>query len=519
MKLQHLFFLFIFTLLTSCKSINSVTSFHKPTPQPNILLFLVDDMGWQDTSVPFHSEKTPFNLRYRTPAMEKLAAKSTLFTNAYSASPVCTPTRTSIMTGLNPARSRITNWTIQGNVGKDHPLIKSPDWNYNGLTALSNTPNAVYRPTLAHILKQQGYKTIHCGKAHWGSVDSDGQDPINLGFDVNISGHASGGPASYYGKWNFGKQNGKPTRWDVPGLEKYHGREINLTEALTIEACNAIETSVKQNKPFFLNMAHYTVHAPIMPDAKYIDHYPDLDPKEAAYASMVQAMDASLGQLMNKLDQLGQADNTIIIFFSDNGGLSAHGRGGPKHTHNAPLKSGKGSSYEGGVRVPLMIHTPGITNTAKRTNTPVISCDLFPTILEMANTPDIQRYTHTIDGQSLNTIIQSPQHSPALTRPLIWHYPHQWGAPGPGIFPYSAIRSGNHKLIYFHAGTRFELYNLNDDISEENNLIETETDTARSLAKQLGAYLKSVNAQMPTFKNNNTPVPYPDDVPLTTPQP
>lgn len=479
--------------------------------RPNIIMFLVDDMGWQDTSVPFHTEMTPFNKRYRTPHMQKLASKSTLFTNAYAASPVCTPTRTSIMTGQNPARSRITNWTIQGNVGKKHSLLTAPDWNYNGLTAVSSTPNAIYTPTLTHILQSRGYHTIHVGKAHWGSVDSDGQDPLNLGFDVNISGHASGGPSSYYGEWKFMKKHGKPTRWDVPGLEKYHGKKINLTEALTIEACEAIDSAVKSNKPFYLNMAHYTVHAPIMADHKYVQNYPDLDPREAAYASMVEAMDVSLGQIMAKLKQLGQAENTIIIFFSDNGGLSAHARGGQKHTHNAPLKSGKGSSYEGGTRVPLMIHWPGHTRKAYRSDTPVISCDLFPTILEMANVQDAQRYTHSIDGVSITSLVKGHDPERPLARPLVWHYPHQWGAPGPGIWPYSAIRVGDWKLIYFHAGKRFELYNLKDDIGETDDLAESEPERVRLLAELLGKYLRSVDAQMPTFTADKSRVPYPDE--------
>ena len=247
--------------------------------------------------------------------------------------------------------------------------------------------------------------------------------------------------------------------WDVPGLEKYHDQDIFLSEALAIEACNEIERAVETGKPFFLHFAPYAVHAPIMPNPKYIDKYGNMEKREAAYATMIESADAALGLVLDKLDALGIADNTIVIFTSDNGGLSAHARGGKPHTHNTPLRSGKGSAYEGGIRVPLIVQE--LDKKASVNDLNVITHDLFPTIINYAgaNIPE----DHIVDGVDLDEI--------DVTRVIGWHQPHQWGASGPGIEPFTAIRQGDWKLIFFHAGERYEMYNLANDISETNNVI------------------------------------------------
>ncbi len=353
----------IYSLLIFCSS-GSIGHYQNDHKQPNIIFFLVDDMGWQDTSVPFWTEKTPLNLLYHTPNMEKMAAEGMKFTQAYASS-VCSPTRVSLMTGMNAARHRVTNWTLKRNVSEDHAddILKMPVWNMNGLQPVDSIENAVHATTLPQILKQNGYFTIHCGKAHWGAMNTPGANPLNLGFDLNIAGHAAGAPGSYQGEKNFGNKNGdkQTLPWGVPGLGKYHGDTINLTEVLTLEAISAIQQAQKLNKPFFLNMSHYAVHTPLEADARFYKKYKNmgLEEPEARFASMVEGMDKSLGDLMAYLKNNDLDKNTLIVFMSDNGSLSASARGGTLHSHNKPLKSGKGSAYEGGIREPMMVKWPG----------------------------------------------------------------------------------------------------------------------------------------------------------------
>ena len=219
--------------------------------RPNIVFFLVDDMGWQETSVSFHSKRTKLNDIYKTPAMERLASEGLLFTNAYACA-VCSPTRVSLMTGQNAARHRVTCWTLDKNKSPEgrNRVLKSSDWNLNGLQPVGmNIPRTVEATTLPQLLQKAGYRTIHVGKAHFGAKDTPGENPINLGFDVNIAGHAAGGPGSYHGDKNFSAvwRRGRKI-WDVPGLEKYHGQKINLTEALTREAITAVEKAGRRRK-------------------------------------------------------------------------------------------------------------------------------------------------------------------------------------------------------------------------------------------------------------------------------
>ncbi|MCP3919423.1 MAG: sulfatase [bacterium] len=460
------------------------------TGRPNILLFLVDDLGWQDVSVPFHTEKTPFNARYHTPHLERLAARGLKFTQAYASAPVCTPTRTSLMTGQSPARTGITYWTLHKDRDQSakHASVRAPKWNVNALQKDD--------VTLARLLQSAGYRTIHAGKAHLGARGTSGADPRNLGFDVNIAGHAAGGPGSFYGEHDFSaKHRGGGAVWDVPGLEAYHGSETFLTEALAREAALALDDAVEDEQPFFLHFAPYAVHAPIMANARYLERYAGLDEREAAYATMIETVDAALGALIARVEHHGLTDETIVIFTSDNGGLSAHARGGERHTHNAPLRSGKGSAYEGGVRVPQVLVWPGVTRSGTATAVPVVTHDLFPTVLAMANVATPEEYAPSVEGLDLGPLLRGD--ADALgERALFWHMPHFWGVHGPGIHPYSAIRKGEWKLLYFHAGTRFELYDLDADLGETRDVAGSRPEVVRALAAELGAWCEAARASM-----------------------
>ena len=414
---------------------------------------------------------------------------------------------------MNAARHRVTNWTLRRNATNDrnHETLEMPNWYVNGMQPTDTIENAVYVTPLPQILHDNGYFTIHCGKAHFGAIGTPGEDPKNLGFDINIAGHAAGGPGSYHGKNNFSAvwRNGSPV-WDVPGLEKYHGSDINLTEALTREAIAALESVRKSGQPFFLYMSHYAVHAPIEQDHRYIDKYADLDPTEAKYASMIESMDKSLGDLMDYTKEQEIDENTIILFTSDNGGLSAVARGGIPHTHNKPLSSGKGSAHEGGIREPMIVNWPGVTQANSKTDRYLIIEDFFPTILEMAEIGNYQPVQH-IDGKSFTSVLKG-ENSARNERSLFWHIPNNWGPTGPGIGASSTIRKGDWKLIYYHTNQNFELFNITRDIGELTNLADHETGIKSKLVRELGEYLRSVDAQMPIFKENGDQVPWPDEI-------
>lgn len=491
----------------------SLLSCEKELDRPNIILFFVDDLGWQDTSVPFWDKPTHFNNRYHTPNMERLAREGMKFTQAYATS-VCSPTRVSLMTGMNAARHRVTNWTLHKDaiqpMEANHPDLDFPKWNVNGLTPDPSIQNAVHATTLPSILQENGYRTIHVGKAHFGAIGTPVADPINIGFDINIAGHAPGGPGGYHGDKNFSAEwRGGAKTWDVPGLEKYHGTQINLTEALTLEAMNALDDAVDSNEPFFLYMSHYTVHTPIESDDRFLQKYIDdgLHPTEAKYASMIEGMDNSLGDLMDYLEKNNLDENTIILFMSDNGGLSAVARGGEKHTHNWPLSSGKGSVREGGIREPMLVKWPGVVSPGTTTHNYLIIEDYFPTILDMAGI-DNQKTIQTIDGQSFISMLNQSENTPQ-DRALIWHYPNEWGPSGPGIGATSAIRKGDWKLIYYHLDQHYELFNLKADISESKNLVNANPNMLNKLAIELTEYLIKVKAQMPSVKETGIQIPYP----------
>ncbi|MBK1828145.1 sulfatase [Haloferula rosea] len=468
--------------------------------KPNLVFFFVDDMGWQDTSVPFHRETTDLNQDYRTPHMEKLAADGIKFTQAYACA-ICSPSRVSLMTGMNAARHRVTCWTLRKNVSPEgnHPKFRSQNWNLNGLQPTgAGVERSFEAETLPGLLRKAGYRTIHAGKAHFGAKDTPGADPSNLGFDVNIAGSYMGGPGSYHGDRNFSAEwRGGGKIWDIPGLEKYHGQKINLTEAITRESIAAVEQAVADEKPFYLYLSHYAVHAPFEPDRRFIGNYADKDwPKhKKVYASMLESMDRSLGDIRATLKRLGVADQTIIVFMSDNGSP----RNNPR---NLPLRGHKITGWEGGTRVPLLVHWPQVTKPGTTTDTPVIIEDIFPTFLEMTGTP-----TPENDGMSFTEVLRNPS-TDRSRRPLFWHSPNHYDQP-----PYSAVRLGDMKLIHWPAKRTVELYDLSSDLGETHDIASKNPERTQFLAKLLTDYLRDeTHALMPIDRETGKPVPYPSEI-------
>ncbi|REL34339.1 sulfatase [Thalassotalea euphylliae] len=484
--------------------------------QPNIVLFLVDDMGWQDTSLAFTAQPTPANQHFRTPNMEALAAKGVKFTQAYSHA-VCSPSRVSLMTGQNPTRHHVSNWTKLPDIdhsGSWGPNAAPRDWRTEGLQ-----PNDV---TLAKTLQQAGYHTIHVGKAHFGAYGTRGAEPKNLGFDVNIAGHAAGAPASYWGEKNFGNgmdgAEGLPQ--GVPGLAEYHQQKVHLTDVLTEKAKQEISKAQQTGKPFFLNMAYYAVHTPIEAHQRLVKHYQnktyegtdiDIPVVEENYASLVEGMDDSVGGVLAHLEALGIAENTLVVFTSDNGGLSGHSRqttprGTELNSHNWPLHSGKGSAYEGGTRVPYIVAWAKPDQQAamqqalpiavnKMSYQQVMIEDLFPTLVAVADAKQHLPQGYPLDGMDTRQFWQATDKR--VMRPVVFHYPHVWGPHGPGYEPHSAMRLGDWKVIYLYNSRTWLLYDLATDLTEQHNLAERYPVKLAQLASRLKQELESMDVQWP----------------------
>ena len=487
--------------------------------RPNVILFLVDDLGQQDVSVPMLAVRSALNDRFRTPNVERLAARGMRFSDAYAAAPVCTPSRTAILSGQSPARTHITYWTLQKDTDtssrQEH--LDPPRWAVNGLQ-----PSPELLPARLHAA---GYFTIHAGKAHVGARGTEGADPRNMGYDVNIAGHAAGAPGSYLGTQHFmdavrasggtvTPADAKPSVWDVPGLGKWHGKDVWLDDVLAREACAAVEGAVHGHHPFFLAFCPYGVHAPIMADRRFAADYPGLDAAERAYATMVAADDEALGQLVACCERLGVLDDTVILFTSDNGGLSAHSRGAApdgsrQDNHNAPLRSGKGSAYEGGIRVPFVAAGPGIPHRDAPQQTPIVGTDLYPTVLRLAGIAPAPG--RPCDGQDLVPILHGDAAPFAADRAILFHQPHFWGVAAPGIEPFTAIRAGRWKLIWFHDGGRLELYDLAADVAEAHDLAAREPARVQALVAAMRDAFAASGAQLPTERATGRPVHTPWD--------
>ncbi len=486
--------------------------------KPNIVVFLVDDMGWMDSSVPFCDAEMPRNQWFHTPNMERLAKQGMLFTNAYATS-VCTPTRVSLMTGMNAAHHRVTNWTsrprdIPSDFDSETNPLKTPVWNYNGFSPVADIEHTVYGTPLPALLADAGYFTIHVGKAHFAAAGTPGASPYNMGFVVNKSGNMAGMPQSYYGEQNYGNIEGKTTDIAIHDLTEYYGTSTYLTEAITREALKALDYPVKTKTPFFLYMAHYAVHLPLHEDPRFVQRFYDagLDSGAAKFSSMVASMDHSLGELMDYLEEKGIADETLILFFSDNGGHSINTRkGGKAHTQNLPLKEGKGSLHEGGIRVPMIAKWPGHVKAGSREHRSVIVEDFFPTLLEVAGNKGAKTIQR-VDGRSFMPLLKGT-HAVDTSRALIWHYPNKWKKEDFATIDYlSAIRKGEWKLIYHMAEGKLSLYHLATDMGEVNDIAGKHPDKVRELTRLLTDKLKGWNSPMPSFKEGGQQVPWPDEV-------
>lgn len=506
------------TLLLSSMSVVAQT-----TQRPNIIFFLVDDMGWADSSVAYGEETYPLNERYHTPNMDRLARMGVRFSSAY-ACPVSSPTRTSLMSGLNAAHSRITDFTtaVPG-VPSDashkpealaNDVLIHPDWNWNGISPKEGVDKTIQVTPYVRILQDAGYYTIHVGKGHWAAAGTPAASPYNLGFCVNVAGQVAGKPQSYYGQENYGNTKDSWSTFSTMNLTEYYGSDTHLTEALTLEALKTLDFPIKNNIPFFLNMAHHGVHTPITPDPRFVQHYLDegLDHGQANYASLIEGVDKSLGDIMHYLDEKGVSDNTIIIFMSDNGGNSENKtKGGVLHTQNSPLREGKGSCYEGGIRIPLMMYWPGKTKAGVKTDVPVIAEDLYPTILSMAGI-DNYKILQELDGENLVPLITNGS-GVDPDRELLFHFPHQWKPYQLEDIDYlSSMRKGDWKIVYRHRTGELELYNLKNDLSERNNLAGKNKKKLKEMAAAISRKLREYNASMPMLKSTGEPIPYPDEL-------
>ncbi len=432
-------------------------SFGASTRPPNVIVVLVDDLGLTDLSC-YGSQF------YETPNIDQLAKDGVKFTQAYSSSTVCSPTRAALLTGKYPARLHLTDW-IPGYPSPANKL-KSADWQ----KFLS--PNEI---TLAQQFKSAGYTTALIGKWHLSpsEKEADAFSPLKYGFDLNIGGCHLGQPGSFFSPYKI------PTLTDGPSGEF-------LTDRVSAEAVKFITQN--QSKPFFLYLPHYAVHQPIAGKPEVIKKFEQKDThllkhNNATYAALISSVDDSLGRIRETLQKLKLSDNTIIIFTSDNGGLT-------KVTDNSPARAGKGSAYEGGVRVPFIVYWPNNTTANSSDATPIQTIDIYPTLLEMSG---LNSLPSVVDGLSLASLLKS--HTALARTDLFWHYPHYHSSGG--ATPHSAVRSGDYRLVHFYEDNRDELYNLATDPSEAHDLAVTDYETRNRLRSKLDGWLKSVDAQLP----------------------
>ncbi len=433
-----------------------------PPGKLNIVVILADDLGWADLGCygsTFH----------HTPNLDKLADGGMRFTNGYASCPVCSPTRAALLTGKAPARLGLTDWLPGRPDRPDQPLARPP---LPQQLSLEET-------TLAATLKRAGYATGHIGKWHLGGK---GFGPREHGFDVNIAGDQAGSPLSYFAPFR------DKDRF-MPGLETAPAGEY-LTDRLAREAERFIEAS--KDGPFFLSLCHYAVHIPMQARADRMKKYARKPipgrQSNAIYAAMLESLDDSVGRVVQTLDRLKLSDRTLIVCTSDNGGLSVQEGPNTPPTINAPLREGKGYLYEGGLRVPLIVNWPGVVKPRSTTAVPVITHDLYPTLLEACGV----KPAGSLDGVSQVALLRGGE--AARREALYWHYPHysnQGGQPG------GAIRMGALKMIEFYADGRRELFDLTNDPGENRNLAAARPEDVKRLAARLAAWRKGVGAKMP----------------------
>jgi len=449
--------------------------------EPNVLFILADDLGWRDLSV----EGSTF---YESPNIDRIAKAGMRFTRGYAACQVCSPSRASIMLGQTPARHKITDWigAAEGKGWKRNTKLLPPKY----VHALPTEDT-----TLAEAFKEAGYRTFFAGKWHLGG---EGSFPEDHGFDINIGGHHRGSPPG-----GFFAPFKNPKMEDGPPGE-------SLPHRLGQETADFIDEN--KDKPFFAFLSFYQVHAPIQSTREHWAKYrekatklPEPDHRflidrtspvrqvqdHPVYAGMVEAMDDGVGLALEALDRNGLTDNTLIVFTSDNGGVSA---GDGKATSNLPLRGGKGRQWEGGIREPFYIVWPGVVEPESTTATPAIHHDFYPTLLEMAGLPS--RPTQHVDGVSLVPVLKGEE---IAERALYWHYPHYGNQGGE---PSAIIQEDGWKLIHYYEDSRNELYHLEKDAGEQNDLAESEPGRAAAMSKRLKAWLEELDANLP-FPNPN----------------
>ena len=473
----------------------------------NVVFILADDLGYMDISP--NNPKT----FYDTPNLERLAQSGMRFTQGYAACPVCSPTRSSILTGQYPARTRNTDYF---NAPNEYPHAIPSDYNPAGnddqkkkIRGHAKRPVwpapyignlAAEHTTLAESLKSHGYTTFFAGKWHLGK---EGSWPEDHGFDVNMGGISRGGP---YGGKKYFSPYGNPRLADGPDGE-------HLPDRLGSETAKFI--AEQKDKPFLAYLSFYSVHTPLIGRDDLVKKYQERREKlaiddddiwgfdrprkvrhiqeHAVYAAMVEALDLAVGKVLDALDRNGVAERTIVVFFSDNGGLSTS-EGWP--TSNLPYRAGKGWLYEGGIREPMLVRWPGVTNPGSKCDHPTISTDFYPTLLEACGLPALPNQHK--DGVSIVPLLKNPSAS-VERETLFWHYAH-WGNQG-GI-PGSVIREGDWKLIDFYWGKSPELYHLKTDPGEKKDLAGAHAERMRSMLGQLNAWRQSIDA-IPPMKNPN----------------
>ncbi len=445
------------------------------TGKPNVVVILVDDMGWTDLGG-YGSDL------HQTPHIDRLAEQGMKFTNAYASAAVCTPTRAALMTGKAPARLNMTIW---------HEYAKTPTQNAKVIPPITEGNLQHEEVTFAEVLQEAGYRTGHVGKWHLGEAS---HYPETHGFDFTFGGTFWGAPATFYFPYRgvFGSEDEQ--RY-IPGVDAGEPREgEHLTDRLTDEALKFIDKA--SGDPFILYMSYCTVHTPIEGKSQIVDLYlqkirEGMRHVNAHYAAMHETLDDNVGRILKKLEEEGVADHTVVILTSDNGGY-INEYDGQTVTSNAPLRSGKGALYEGGVRVPLIVHWPGVTTTASVSDEPVTTTDLYPTILDVAGLTGNVEHNKSVDGLSLAPLLENPESS--LDRDaLYWHYPHYYHT----TTPVSAIRRGKWKLLEFLEDGHLELYDLEADIGETQSLAATQSALARELKRKLDAWREEVEAPMP----------------------
>lgn len=456
----------------------------------NVVIFFVDDLGWTDLGC-YGSDL------YETPHIDALAAEGVRFTDAYAACTVCSPSRAALMTGQYPARLHVTDF-IPGHPFENTPLA-IPDW-----TRLLEHRHL----TIPEILGPHGYVSAHLGKWHLARRGAPGtgdhpnpeNHPDAHGFDVNIGGYERGAPETYF--WPYGRGKSLEAKkgnglyrtlphHDIPDEDR---EGEYLTDRLASEAETLLDRFEAEGSPFFLNFSFYNVHTPLMGRPDLVEKYEALlaeDPERRhthpQYAAMVESVDEAVGRVVAKLKETGAWDETLVIFSSDNGGLD------PVATDNDPIRQGKGSSYEGGVRVPTILRMPGVGEPGSVCHAPVITVDFLPTILDAFGIEAPPEVAEVLDGVSLLPLLADPA-ADLGREDLFWHYPHYHSQ---GAHPYSAIRSGRWKLIEFHDRDQPELYDLGSDIHEDRDLAAKRPGIAKKLHARLRNWRESVGAQMP----------------------